>query len=58
MLGPTGAERRVAVKRSGSGFVVDVDSVRYEVDYAVGGPLLRSLICQLDEIILFDSQIS
>ena len=44
MLGPTGEERRVAVKRSGSGFVVDVDSVRYEVDYAVGGPLLRSLV--------------
>ena len=46
MLGPAGAEMRVVVERSGSGFVVEVDSVRYEVDHAVGGSLLRSLVIE------------
>ncbi len=46
MLGSAGAEMRISVERSGSGFVVEVDSVCYEVDHTVGGSLLRSLVIE------------
>jgi biotin carboxyl carrier protein len=46
MLSSAGAEMRVGVERSGSGFVVEVDGVRYEVDRARSGSLLRSLVIE------------
>jgi biotin carboxyl carrier protein len=39
-----GRERRVRIEKTSGGYVVDVDGKRYEVDVAVAGPTVRSLL--------------